>query len=401
MPKRKPLGWPRYMVAKSLKSGVSYYWNPPSWATQAGCPLTGEALGADYGSAKARCDDVLNPTLDSWRTSGATDSVPERIVFGSFDWAVSLYKKNPKYIDLPADTRSSYDRALNLVSAYVLKDGRRFGGLLLASIRPGVADRLYAKLRVRPDGKPRKRMSILAMRIAQRAWNVAFRERPDAVPMVNPFAKMGLSYQATPTRPVTYDELMRFVNAADQDDQPSIGTAAMIAFFWLQREIDILHRLSWSHYRPAENPTVVRIFHNKTKEIVDLPLYDEDGTALWPELMERLDTAQRHGTLICTRDRPDKRRKVHLPWTQKNFQHVVADIRSDAKIDTAAKFMGLRHGGNTEGGNAGLTDAQLRALSGHRSPNMTIIYTRQTMQQRRQGARKRLDARTKGGKLSE
>ena len=83
------------------------------------------------------------------------------------------------------------------------------------------------------------------------------------------------------------------------------------------------------------------------------------------------------------------------------FRHRVATIRSDAGIDAAAKFMGLRHGGNTEGADAGLTDAQLRALSGHKTANMTVIYARETMKQRRAGARKRLEARTKGGNLSE
>jgi integrase len=72
-----------------------------------------------------------------------------------------------------------------------------------------------------------------------------------------------------------------------------------------------------------------------------------------------------------------------------------------AGIDPEVKFMGLRHGGNTEGADAELTDAQLRALSGHRSANMTVIYARETMKQRRVGARKRLAARTNKGNLSE
>jgi integrase len=62
--------------------------------------------------------------------------------------------------------------------------------------------------------------------------------------------------------------------------------------------------------------------------------------------------------------------------------------------------MGLRHGGNTEAGDAGLSDAQIRALSGHKTAAMTALYTKVTMQQRRSGARKRLEARTKGENLS-
>ena len=126
-----------------------------------------------------------------------------------------------------------------------------------------------------------------------------------------------------------------------------------------------------------------------------MPLYDEDGTVLWPELMARLDAATRRGTLIVMRDQPDRRRKTYLPWKEDYFRHRVAEIRAAAGIDPEVKFMGLRHGGNTEGADADLTDAQLRALSGHRTATMTILYARQTMKQRREGARKRLVARSK------
>ncbi|SEI19277.1 hypothetical protein SAMN05216367_4826 [Tardiphaga sp. OK245] len=49
--------------------------------------------------------------------------------------------------------------------------------------------------------------------------------------------------------------------------------------------------------------------------------------------------------------------------------------------------------GNTEGADADLSDAQLRALSGHRMASMVVTYARSSMQQRRDGARKRQDAR--------
>jgi hypothetical protein len=51
MPRRKPAGWPKLMVAKRLKAGVAYYWEPPTWARRAGCPVKGEALGTDYAVA--------------------------------------------------------------------------------------------------------------------------------------------------------------------------------------------------------------------------------------------------------------------------------------------------------------------------------------------------------------
>lgn len=401
MPRRKPQGWPKLMVTRRLASGqTAYYWVPPTWAVKAGCLVRSEALGTDYAAAKARCDDVLNPQFDAWRQRDHAPVETIRARTGTFDWLVSLYKTSPKYTAKPPQTRRSYDAALNLVSSFVLKDGRRFGSLALSSITPGAADRLYERLKLKADGTERTRTAILSMSIAKRAWNVARRDKPEIVPLDNPFAKMGLSYTAKTTRPVTHAELTRFVEAADQAGEGSLGTAAMIAFFWLQRQEDILTRLAWTQYRPADAPEIVRVFHHKTGELVEVPLYDVDGTALWPELMERLDSAQRRGTLIVIRDQPDRWKKTNLPWRLDYFRHRFAEIREAAGIDPQAKFMGLRHGGNVEGAEADLTDAQLRALSGHLTTAALLRYAQATPKQRQAGARKRLEARTKKEGLS-
>ena len=97
---------------------------------------------------------------------------------------------------------------------------------------------------------------------------------------------MELAYKAKPTRPVTHDELIRFVKAADEAGEGSLGTAAMIAYYWLQRETDIINRLSWSHYRPDDAPNVAASSIIRPGNSSILPLYDEDGTVLWPELMD-------------------------------------------------------------------------------------------------------------------
>lgn len=401
MPRRKPLGWPRYMVPRRLSSGaIAYYWVIPTWAKKNGCILNVETLGTDYAEAKKRCNELLNPQLDAWRKREEIALPSDHVLSGTFDWMVAVYKSSPLYRKLPAKTRKSYDSALRLASQHKLTDGRTFGMLALNSIMPGVADRLYAKLKERPDGGERVRTAVLCVTVCKRAWNIARRDKPKIVPWINPFDKMELTYEPKSTRPVTHDELLRFVKAADDAGESSLGTAAMIAYYWLQREEDIIGRLSWSHYRPDDTPDVARIFHHKTRKLVDIPLYDEDGTGLWPELTTRLDGAPRYGTLIVTRDRLDHRRKVHLPWKEDYFRHRVAAIRAAAGIDFEAKFMGLRHGGNTEGGDADLTDAQIRALSGHKTAAMTALYTKATIKQRQAGARKRLEARTKGGNLS-
>ena len=50
---------------------------------------------------------------------------------------------------------------------------------------------------------------------------------------------------------------------------------------------------------------------------------------------------------------------------------------------------------------AGVSQTVTMALSGHKTANMTRLYTKTTMQRRREAARLRRDARTKKGHMSE
>jgi hypothetical protein len=404
--RRKPVGWPEYMVSKTLSHGhVGYYWQPPTWARDRGCPLRSEALGTDFSPAKDRCDKVLNPQFEAWRKNEPVCAVHS--VVGTFDWMVVQYKTSPKWRKLADGTRADYDRSLNLVAKHKLKDGRSFGGLSLKSITPGVADRIHDHLLTAGNGN-RQRTAKLAMDVCRRAWGVAYRSEPASVPAQNPFSKMGLFYNPRTTRAATLDELIKFVAKADQLGHRSIGTAALIAFWWLQREEDIFLRLGWSHYRRPDAPDTVQILHNKTGENVDVPLFDQDGTHLWPDLVPRLDSDQRVGTLLVMRDRPDRKKKIHLAWATsasnpvRHVQRTVAQIRDEAGLASDITFTSFRHGGHTDAADAGLTDAQIRALSGHKTPAMISLYAKNTRDQRLAGARKRAEARrTKGGNLSE
>jgi hypothetical protein len=110
------------MRSKRLKSGLTgYFWDPPTWARKGKCPVHAQALGTDYAAANQRCDEVLNPQFDAWRTGG--EAGKPSAVLGSFDWMVSVYKGNPKYKDKPPKTRKDIDAALTLASKHKLTDG--------------------------------------------------------------------------------------------------------------------------------------------------------------------------------------------------------------------------------------------------------------------------------------
>ena len=342
MPRHKPLGWPKLMVAKRLKSGlIAYYWAPPTWALGDGCTLRREALGTDYAIAKQRCDELLNPQPDSWRKREEPNNTP-RSVPGTFDWLVLVYKSSPKFSRLPEATRRDYDRSLELVAGHLLKDGRRFGSLALKSITPGAADRLHDRIREGGKGQ-RVRTAKLCMDVCRRAWHIGRREKPAILSADNPFAKMGIAYRPNLTRAATFDGTMRFVAKADELGHASLGTAALISFFLLQRAEDIFLRLAWSHYRL---PTRRRRFACSTTRRARWSRYLcwTPWLLLFPELVARLDAEPRRGSLIVMRDAIDPKRRVHLPWATsasnplRHVQRVVSTIRDAAGLPADITF---------------------------------------------------------------
>jgi len=220
------------------------------------------------------------------------------------------FKSHRAWEEIDRKTQRLYEQGLSLVANHVLKDGARVGSEELADFTKGFADAIYAKLLVVEEtdgeGKPvkreRRRFANAAMTACRRAWFVAQRAEERKVPAVNPFAKMGLKTRSvgrapreTPT--ATWLELETFRMKALELGHPSLATAALIAWEWLQREEHLFGAFEAAHYRPKERPNSVRIVHPKTGEEAWWPLHDERGELLFPELMAELDAHQEPNSL--------------------------------------------------------------------------------------------------------
>lgn len=246
----------------------------------------------------------------------------------------------------------------------------------------------------KPDGGTRLTTANHAMRAIRRAWNVVYRSHPSVVPEQNPFARMGLrSPKTAGTKHASREQLMDFVSAADELNHAPIGTAALIAFEWLLREIDIISRFSWSDYRPPNRPDAVRLFHGKTEEEIWLPL-DHENNSLYPELEARLAETPRYGPLIIMRNKKDRKTGLYLPYKKDWFRHSAGRIRDHANLPKKITFASFRHGGLTELGDAELTDQSMMALSAHKTRDMLTVYSKRNEKQRTQAAKRRLDYRT-------
>jgi hypothetical protein len=404
----KPL--PRYVRRKPLVDGKwAYFFEPPTWARRAGCQVRAEALGNDYDAAVVRAEDVLLRAFDSWRTRGLSDIAPIGPVPGTFDWLVSIFKGHPAWSNIDRKTQRLYDQGLSLFSDHVLKDGARVGTKRIVDFTRGFVDAIYAKLLVveekAEDGsvvvRERRRYANAAMTACRRAWFVGQRAEEKHVPVINPFAKMGLKkrrsgdpIRETPT--ATWDELVAFRAKALELGYSSIASAALAMWEWLQREEHLLGAFLVSHYRPKERPNAVRIVHPKNGEEAWWPLFDETQPhpakhPLFPELMAELDAIKERGVvgidgIMFRRDHAHRRGKVPVPWITPRgdldyFRGVVKEIIRAAGLRDELSFTSFRHGGFTEGADADMTDAELRAAGRHRSARQLPTYAKRTRKQ--------------------
>jgi hypothetical protein len=159
---------------------------------------------------------------------------------------------------------------------------------------------------------------------------------------------------------------------------------------WLQREEHIFTKFELAHYRPKNRPNEVLIVHPKNGEAVWIPLFEKKtGAALFPELMARMDALGRNrigNGLFFLRDWIDRKAGVPLPWATARGQIDLVGVKlrpalEAAGIDPSITFTSFRHGGLTELGDSELTDAQIRAVSRHKSAKVLTRYVKRTEKQ--------------------
>ena len=163
------------------------------------------------------------------------------------------------------------------------------------------------------------------------------------MPLVNPFAAMGLQSSNRETPTANFAELQAFRAKAIEAGWPSLATAALIGWEWLQRESDIFGTFDVSHYRPKERPNAVRVMHEKTGEEMWAPLFDDNGVPLYPELMAELDAIKRErigGLMLCR----DNNQRPWPTWPDPEQPDLMDLTYMSRKVKEIIKAAGLRAG---------------------------------------------------------
>ncbi|GMG82618.1 hypothetical protein LNKW23_18310 [Paralimibaculum aggregatum] len=378
----KPEGWPRHMIAR----GGAYYWQPPSRDRAAGCPVAAEPLGRDYAAAIARAE-VLNRQLTDWRANRGATPLPRDD--GTVRWWLARYLETRAVREASPAWRAELARHIRIVTELPLtrptRSAATVGDLAVASLTPAACDRLYERL---AEGRARQGEIELAM--MRRAWGAVQRLHPDRFPPGNPLEGIRILRRSrATTRPASRAEAYALAEALAAAGHTALGAAALICFEWHQRPVNVLRgAITWTDYRPG---TSVRIEHQKTGAMVDLPLADEDGP-LYPEIEAWLARLPRRGApIVLAPGEPA------APYQPRRAREAVAAARAAAGLADDLTLAACRHGGLTELGDAEVTEAEGMAVSGHRTASNLRLYVKATERQRLSAARKRRAWLDRGG----
>jgi hypothetical protein len=145
--------------------------------------------------------------------------------------------------------------------------------------------------------------------------------------------------------------------------------------------------------------------HEKTGEENWIPLFDDAGAPIYPELQAELDAIKREriAGLMIRRDWGDRApwptwpiadRPDHMDLTYMGRK--VKAIMRAAGLREELTFTSFRHGGFTEMGDAELSDRQIMAQGRHKSPKVLKRYVKRTTRQVAEGAKKRRAVRETG-----
>lgn len=386
---------PAYVRRKNLRTGkAAYFWELPPWARPErdrstglskprvrhgrACGLVSTALGTNLSEAIARAD-ALNEALRQWRTGEGRAEVVE----GSIAWLFAWYRDQPRFTKNKAKTRADYRKLMDMLSARPDKAGVPFGRRLAGKVDATTADTLYARLRADTG----ERQATYAMQVCRLVWTWAVRHKRATKVSENPFAGMGLkSTAAKGNRATSRAEYDLYRRTAHALGYPSMAAAAALCFECCQRVTDAFgyeepdgvdRGIKWEGYRPGEE---IALRQSKTGNIVVLPLTIDvagERVKLYPDLEAELGALVRPpgGGIIIVEERSGARYK------ERRMSSVHRAICVEAGLPKDMTFTGFRHGGITEIGDAG--EADVRAVSGHKTLAVTGIYNKASAEKAR------------------
>ena len=351
----------KYVEQRTRSNGTPYWvYNPPGQLKA----LIGNATFVTFDERRD-AEDHAKQVNALYEDAKARNSQKVYIDAGTVRGLVATYKKTNAWTALRDNSKITYTMLFEKALDVRLGNANvSVGEMHHSNFKAMHAEALYHYLKEHVS----EHRANHTMKVFRRVWTVA--EKKGFV-RGNPFAQMGL--RSLPDRIVLWEpeQVMHFIKTADEAGYWSIGTLALLCYDLCQRPGD-MKRLTWSKF----DGEYFDFVQEKTKERVTIPAS--------PRLLQRL-----HGINGEATDHILKYEATGKPYGRFDYYKIAARIRKMAGLPSHLQIRDLRRTGATEMAEAGVTEDELRSVTGHRSRGVLNAYVRPTRKLAQHGMNKR------------
>jgi hypothetical protein len=365
------MGSIKYLERHVLSTGQISWGANPSKAVRDALLVRYESY-QEKKDAVDRCMEWEKAFLDYKRGIDRQKHISENSVNG----LIAAYKNTSNWDRLSVNSKNTYQQLIDsVVNTRIGRSNISFGQTLHHNITVKVVESLHKQL----CNDVSEHRANHVCKVLRRVWFVGFRL---GLTRSNPFSKMGLA--TLPSRDVRWEKehIDIFVAKADEMNLWSIGTLALMCYDLCQR-IGDMRQIRWGNYDLQDDgffdfvQEKSRTVRKPQGNLVSVPVENA-------RLKKRLDSLTRGGKddFIILNERTGR------PYTRWAYK-TVAEVRKAAGLPEELKISDLRRTGATEAGEAGLTEDEIMALTGHTSREVVSVYVKKTRRMAATAARKR------------
>tara|TARA_R110001632_G_scaffold39527_1_gene98987 strand:+ start:540 stop:1625 length:1086 start_codon:yes stop_codon:yes gene_type:complete len=346
----------KYFETRKKADGRQFYVFNPSRHVK-------EALDVRYKSfrtkveATAYCNLVAAEYALHKRKSENTVKIDPESING----LIKFYKSTQEWIKLAENSQTFYDLQFKTATEMWENASKiTFGQTYAKNVTATKADKLYTQ--IQDMYSDHRAASVI--KVLRKVFNVALRH--DRV-RANPFSNMKIP--GLPTRKVMWEpnQVFKLIETADKMGYHSLGTIVLLAYDLCARPGD-MRQLTWVNYHEGN--------FSYTQEKTKTPM----GVAGSPRLVKRLEEYHQYDPMDLNREgciaiceTTDK------PYSKDLLVKYIARVRNRAELPKHLQLRDLRRTGATEMAEAGCTEDELRAVTGHQSREILATYVRPTV----------------------
>lgn len=346
----------KYLEERKKADGKVYYAFNPSRGVRNALDLRYKKF-SNKRDAVSYCQQVALEYSLYRRKNEGTVKIDDESVLG----LIKFYKTTQEWLKLAENSQTFYDLQLRTATDIDFNFSKiTFGQQKAKSVTATQADKLFTQIQKEYSDH----RAAHVVKVLRKVYNVGFRH--DKVP-ANPFSNMKIP--GLPTRKILWEpeQVFKLIETADEMGYPSLGTLTLLTYDLCARPGD-MRQLTWANYHKGNFGYV----QEKTKT--------DMGVAASPRLVQRLKELHQYDAMDLEREGCIAIcETTGKPYSKDLLVKYFARVRKASGVPSHLQLRDLRRTGATEMAEAGCTEDELRAVTGHQSREILATYVRPTV----------------------